>query len=101
MKLTKEDKLWAKEVKERDNNRCVICGKEERLNAHHLFPREIELMKHDINNGISLCPLHHRFSREISPHQNPIAFHIWMLEHRPFQLERIINKWERLEKNGM
>lgn len=84
MKLTKEDKEWAKAVKERDGS-CVICGSTKRLNAHHVLPRENLKTKHDILNGITLCPLHHRFSREISAHQNPLVFILWMLKYRSFQ----------------
>ena len=96
MKLTKEDKNWAKQVKERDNNACVICKNKDRLNAHHLFPREIQELRHDIDNGISLCPSHHRFSRDISAHQNPLAFIIWLNKYRKEQLKRLIKKWKTL-----
>ena len=95
VKTTKEDKEWAQQVKERDKS-CIICGQTERLNAHHLIPREIEEFKHDLDNGVSLCPSHHRFSRRLSAHQNPIAFIIWLEENRPRQLNKIIDKWKEL-----
>ena len=92
MKLTKEDKEWAKAVKERDGLVCVICKSLERLNAHHLIPREIKGSRHDIDNGITLCPKHHRFSRKLSAHQNPIAFLKWMERQREHQLNRAKDK---------
>ena len=64
MKNTKELRKWAKEVKEMYVG-CAICGKEERLNAHHILPKELEDTRLDLLNGIALCPLHHRFSRRI------------------------------------
>jgi len=83
IRLTKEDKEWAIKVKDRDNNHCVICPNTERLNAHHLIPRNFLKYKHLVDNGISLCPKHHRFSRELSAHQNPIAFIKWLMINRP------------------
>ena len=97
MKYTSEDKLWSKQVRERDKLQCVICNNTERLNAHHLFPREISELRHDIDNGISLCPKHHRFSRILSAHQNPIAFYHWMENNRAEQLIKIMMKWARLK----
>ena len=85
IKYTKEDKGWAERVKLRDDRKCVICSSTERPNAHHILPREIKEYKHDTRNGITLCPRHHRFSRVISPHQNPIAFIKWLQINRPLQ----------------
>jgi len=86
LKITKEDKEWAIKVKERDEYKCAICGEREKPCAHHLIPREIKKTRFMVSNGITLCPLHHRFSRQISAHQNPIAFIMWMEENRPNQL---------------
>lgn len=51
---------WAKQVKDRDGNRCVICGSTNCLHAHHIIPKEqhpeLELM---LNNGVTLCQTHH------------------------------------------
>ena len=91
-KVTKEDKEWARLVKVRDEGQCVICGAIDRLNAHHIIPREIEETTHDLQNGITLCPKHHRFSREISAHQNPLAFFLWMVKNRNYQLNYLKDK---------
>jgi len=92
VKVTKEDKEWAKKVKERDNNMCVVCGSTERLNAHHIIPREIKDTKHNLDNGISLCPKHHRFSFELSAHQNPLAFFVWFSRKYPLRYKKIREK---------
>lgn len=91
LKLTDADKRWAQKVKERDNNRCVICGTDFRLNSHHIIPRENHDMKYELVNGITLCAKHHMFCREISAHNNPLAFFIWMEQHRPDQLDILRN----------
>ena len=87
LKLTSEDKEWARQVKERDGLRCVICGSPERLNAHHIIVRENHETKFDVQNGISLCPKHHFFCRQISAHNNPLGFFLWLEKNRPEQLQ--------------
>jgi hypothetical protein len=91
-KITKEDKIWSLEIKNKFNNKCVICGSTEKLNAHHLIPRQIKKFKHDLENGICLCPKHHRFSFELSAHQNPIAFIMWLEKYKPEIIKKIKNK---------
>ena len=86
LKLTKEDKDWAKQVKDRDGWKCVVCFNDIRPNAHHILPREILELKYDVMIGITLCPNHHFFSRDISAHNNPLGFFMWMEEYRPNQL---------------
>ena len=90
IKFTDEDRAWAKAVKERDNFTCAICGSTDRLNAHHIIPREKHDTKLDISNGITLCSLHHIFSRDISAHNNPLAFFKWLSKHRPDQLNYLL-----------
>ena len=80
-----KDILWSRSVKERDLWRCVICGDTLKPNAHHIIPRENKLYKHDIDNGITLCVKHHKFSRVISAHNNPIAFIKWLMINKPGQ----------------
>jgi hypothetical protein len=86
-----EVKLW-KEVRlaciERDGG-CVICGSTNRMSAHHLYPREIKELKYELDNLITLCPLHHKFSLKISPHRNPIEFFLWLHDNRRDQLLRL------------
>ena len=92
IKFTKEDKDWALAVKERDGFACVICGDTIKPNAHHILPRELHDTKLDISNGITLCVKHHLFSREISAHNNPLAFFLWMEKNRPEILQYLRSK---------
>ena len=96
LKLTKEDKEWAKAVKDRDNFICVICGEKERLNSHHIIVRENHLTKLDLNNGITLCPKHHFFCRQISAHNNPIGFFMWLAKNRPYQFNYLKEKMQEI-----
>lgn len=91
----RKDREWSMAVKLRDNWCCVICGNKNKLNSHHIIPREIKELRHDLMNGISLCPNHHNFSRVCSPHNNSFVFYLWLLRNRPEQynyLEKIGNK---------
>ena len=52
--MTRHD--WAVKVKERDGNRCAICGASGRLYAHHIQHEAVNWNRRtDINNGVTLC----------------------------------------------
>ena len=87
--LKKKDKEWADAIKSRDGNRCVVCSRAVRPNAHHIIPRENRILRHNIMNGITLCPNHHRFSRTFSAHKNPFAFIRWLRVNKPKQYRYI------------
>lgn len=76
------DLIWANKIKERDGWACVICGSKYAPNAHHLIPRENKETRHNIENGITLCTKHHKFSRVISAHNNPLAFYMWLEKYK-------------------
>jgi hypothetical protein len=65
---TKEYKLWRQSVYKRDGFKCILCGKSHTLEAHHILPKRTnpELI-YDVNNGITLCRVHHRktFKKEL------------------------------------
>jgi len=86
--FTRKDKEWALAVKKRDKS-CVICGETKRLNAHHMFPREIKETRWLLENGISLCPGCHRF-RINSAHRNPLWFYV-QVEDEVLDLYKKIN----------
>jgi len=94
IKFTKEDKDWAKAVKERDGFKCVICSGTETLHSHHIIARENHETKLDIQNGITLCSKHHLFCRQISAHNNPLGFFMWLERNRPEQLEYLKTRLE-------
>jgi len=90
----KQDKIWREKIKQRDKV-CVICGSKEKLNCHHIIPREVNEFRHDELNGILLCPAHHRyFKKQISAHQNSFVFYLWLQENRPKQFKYLKEKWE-------
>ena len=104
--LKKEDnkliKQWRRYVLERDSYHCVICGRKDKINIHHIIPREIKEFKYDVDNGICLCPNHHRFSKEISPHKNSLIFYCFFIKHKEDQYKKLINKWkEYQQKKGI
>lgn len=102
--LKDKDKEWADKVKERDGHKCVYCGDKKMPNAAHIIPREIKYLKYDIDNGITLCPKHHKFSFEFSAHLNPFRFNDWFLTNRPLQFERLLKRMKEVklkdEKNN-
>jgi hypothetical protein len=104
----KNNKLW-KEVRQECISRdggCIICGSKKgdtyvnkkgkkikvTLSAHHLIPREIKELKYDLDNLVTLCPTHHKYSLEISAHRNPLLFHHWMAFNRYDQLDKVLMK---------
>lgn len=55
-------KQWRREVKNRDSWKCRISNKEcsGRLEAHHILRWETHPeLRHEVNNGITLCHFHH------------------------------------------
>jgi len=94
-KLNLQFKEWAEKVKQRDKF-CVICQNKEGINSHHIFPRQIKELRFELDNGITLCQNHHRFSFKLSAHQNPVAFLIWLLDNKKEQYGRIVNLWEKI-----
>lgn len=55
---------WSKEVRNRDGNKCFLCGSTERLNAHHILPKKMwSKDKLDPRVGITLCCRCHSFGK--------------------------------------
>ena len=47
---------WAKLVVQRDNRRCMNCGSESKLEAHHIWPQgTYTQLRYTLKNGITLC----------------------------------------------
>jgi putative restriction endonuclease len=87
----KRDPNFRKKVYDAYNNKCAMCGIGlELIEAAHIVPHSHELGTDEIDNGISLCALHHTaYDRSL----------IYFDE----QLEILINesKMEYLEKVGL
>jgi hypothetical protein len=81
----KADDLWRQMIFEIEGHKCAVCGATEHLNAHHLIPRTFLYFRHDLRNGILLCPSHHKYGNVLSAHKNPIRFVLWFMKNRPPQ----------------
>ena len=47
---------WSKAVKERDGNKCTICGETENLHTHHIKTwNEYPELRYELSNGITYC----------------------------------------------
>ena len=60
------DRLWSKLVRRRDGM-CVVplCPNRFRLEAAHIRPRRHRSTRWDLDNGLTLCHMHHkRFTQE-------------------------------------
>lgn len=65
---------WSKAVRNLFGNKCVVCGSDKYVQAHHLLPKErYPELKLDLRNGIPLCAKHHRFGK-FSAHRNGFWF---------------------------
>lgn len=77
--VKKADKLWSQAILMRDGYQCQKCGKTGgQLHPHHIFSRSIRHIRHDLVNGITLCPLDHTLGIE-SAHKNPEFFRDFLI----------------------
>lgn len=66
----------SKRIKERDNNRCQLCGESDKrvLNVHHIVPRKSPFVTdsfiHSPINQITLCANCHRIEHHVLEHGN-------------------------------
>jgi len=59
-------KLWKECIKIRANHKCEApgCNDTERLNAHHIEDYRLNpYLRYEIDNGLCLCPKHHKFGQ--------------------------------------
>jgi len=51
------DEIWAKIIKIRDNDTCVLCGSKDHLQAHHAYRTKGSsfALRYDSRNGVTLC----------------------------------------------
>jgi hypothetical protein len=56
----KNSKTWSPLILARDGGRCVICGSEYGVTAHHLnsYHKSVD-SRYDLDNGVTLCGKHH------------------------------------------
>lgn len=92
-RTSKSKKLseWSHSVRERDGKKCVVCGREDFLNAHHILPKEnYKEFMYEIVNGVTLCPSHHKFNK-YSAHKNQIWFSKFLQDNRKHQYKWAMN----------
>jgi hypothetical protein len=79
-------KIWRFSIFKRDDFKCVICGSNEKLQAHHILPwRSHHELRHDVNNGVTLCRKHHK-TMTFSEHLFVERFTKWVAERDPVVL---------------
>ena len=70
---------------------CIVCGTRVGTAGHHLIGRDNKLFRHDLNNLVALCPLHHIWGAEhngtegyknMSAHGTPARFAAWLETNR-------------------
>lgn len=94
------DRQWSLAVRERDGNRCIVCGSTFRPQAHHIISRQVMPTRWLPGQGVCLCPTHHFFGAQ-SAHRNPVWFLGWLAEHRPAQfryvcdLQQVVEEYQR------
>jgi len=97
----KMDECWSKKVRQRDNYICQVCGctykQIQGIQAAHILPREFPETRWDLQNGIALCSLHHRWGKN-SAHNNPIWFTEWLKERKPEQYNYLVNKMNQINQ---
>ena len=56
----KKLKAWARQVKVRDNFKCIACGYKGALHSHHVLKKsKHRKYVYDLRNGLTLCVLCH------------------------------------------
>ena len=83
---------WSKLVRERDGNRCAVCGSTEKIEAHHIEGKaEAPGKARDIRNGIALCRKCHRAAHGGS--FNKAGGAMYPLEADPEEVSRVIREY--------
>lgn len=75
----KLDDLWRKAVKIKWGFKCAVCGTDENLESHHIFPRGNKGVRWDLDFGICLCVFHHTLDNK-SAHLSPEWFKGFLIE---------------------
>ena len=89
--------VWSKVIRLRDDNQCQICGSKVHLNAHHIVPKEIKVLRFNLDNGVTLCAKCHRFGI-YSAHKNGLYFSLWLQKVKPNQYDYLKSFLEPSDK---
>lgn len=96
IKRTREDILFSKIIRKRDNYTCQRCKKQHATNskglgASHFYKRAYKWVRHYLDNADALCTAcHHRFE---GPSEEAIEFKLNQLGNKRFKkLKELKNK---------
>ncbi len=89
----KADGVWREKICKRDGDQCAVCNSDKNPQCHHLVSRDVKSLRHEVMNGVLLCPLCHQFSRRRSAHKGGVPFAEWLRIHRPYQYQWILTHW--------
>jgi len=92
--------VWSKFVKQRDGFKCVMCGRENYLNAHHIITAKCQHTRFETDCGISLCPKHHILGI-VSAHGSPWIIYEWLKKNRPEQYKWFIENRDKVYDNSI
>lgn len=74
---SKEFGIVREMVFSRDRNRCVVCGRKEKLTCHHTSYKHLgEHNRNEIDDCITLCQICH-----VAHHRQPISKQWYSIEH--------------------
>ena len=66
------DTAWRKAVYEAGGGVCFITGEAKNVNAHHIIDRRCYSSRWNVDNGLLLSPLNHKWSPNKGIHNNPL-----------------------------
>ena len=75
VKRDQADAWFSKAVRARDK-KCVYCGRNDTLEAAHIYGRRLRSVRWSMDNCVTLCHYHHRHFTE-----QPIEFRDWLMKH--------------------
>ena len=70
------------DIQHKIRRHCLVCG-DPNFEVHHLIPKNHMLTAWDIDNGVPLCPRHHRTDKHLSAHGHPHRWLDWLKEYHP------------------
>lgn len=88
---------WSVKVRNLYDNKCAVCKSTKYVQAHHLIPKERSINgsfehKYDLNNGIAVCAMCHRFGIK-SFHKNIFWAYEFMVRNEPEKLKYLKEKY--------
>jgi 5-methylcytosine-specific restriction endonuclease McrA len=84
------DTLWASLVRKRDHRRCRVCLNNYVVQAHHIFKRRYTGTRWVLDNGVTLCLMHHD-KIESDRDYAEVQAKLWLGVERYAELQRLSN----------